>query len=146
MWVQIQINRLPDIPQCLLPGLALRPTAFQRRAMRDKIAILAWLNDNFQVHELNLIFRLKVFKGKSPGDVFLGKNDLLTKPGEVGAGGKHFAYLGASFAERGGGAQRRHRFRLYRGAREFRFGGNHATPKRRRARIPSCRRSPNSLI
>jgi hypothetical protein len=33
-WLQIQINGFPDILQCLLAGLALRPTAFQRWAFR----------------------------------------------------------------------------------------------------------------
>ena len=54
----------------------------------------------------------------------------------------HFTSLGASFMECGGRAKRRHRFRLYGGAWNFRGGGNHVAPKRRRARVPSCRRTP----
>jgi hypothetical protein len=60
--LQIQINGFPDILQCLFASLALGPTALQRRAMRDKIAILARFNDDFQVHGVNLIQRLLLFK------------------------------------------------------------------------------------
>ena len=40
-WLQIEINSFPDIFQCLVAGLALRPTAFQRLAMRYILAVLA---------------------------------------------------------------------------------------------------------
>ena len=60
------------------------------------------------------------------------------------AGGRS-TFLGASFMECGGRAKRRHRFRLYRGAWSFQSRGNHAAPKRRRARVPSCRRTPYQM-
>ena len=44
--------------------------------------------------------------------------------------------------ECGGRAKRRHRFRLYNSAWNFRGGENHTAPKRRRAPVPSCRRTP----
>ena len=32
--------------------------------MRDKVAVLPWLNDNFQVHQGNFALRRQVFKQK----------------------------------------------------------------------------------
>ena len=34
--------------------------------MRDKVAVLAWLNDNFQVHRGNFVLRMQDYKRKAP--------------------------------------------------------------------------------
>jgi hypothetical protein len=68
---QIQINGLPDVLQCFFAGVALRPTAFQRRAMCDIVTVFASLNDDFQIHSGNIILCLAAFKQRLEGNSHL---------------------------------------------------------------------------
>jgi hypothetical protein len=49
-WLQIQLDRLANVLQCLAPGFSLRPAAFQCRAMCHEIAVLSAVEDDLDLH------------------------------------------------------------------------------------------------
>ena len=51
--MKVKIDGFVDILKRIF-RLALRPATLQRRNMRDEVAILSWLNDDLDVHGIEI--------------------------------------------------------------------------------------------
>ena len=69
--LKIKVYRFADILKSLLFGLALRPTALERRNVGDKVAVFARFNDDLDVHGFEIIILLTIDVNVSDDDSVL---------------------------------------------------------------------------